>query len=75
MEVLCLSIHPGRFIPKEEGDLSVALPVAPSLHRMSDSISRELRMDKKIMVRKTLLNETIENSHMLTQYKFRVDRL
>ena len=53
MEVLFLSIGPGRFLPKEEGDLSVALPVALSLDRMSHSISRELRMDIKIMVRKT----------------------
>lgn len=53
MEVLCLSIGPGRFILKEEGDLSVTLPVAQSLYRMSQPISRELRMDIKIMVRKT----------------------
>jgi len=53
MEVLCLIIGPGGFIPKEEGDLSVVPPVAPSLYRMGHSISRELRMDIKIMVTKT----------------------
>jgi hypothetical protein len=49
----CLSFGLGRFIPKEEGDLSVALPIALSLYRMSHSISRELSMDIEIVVRKT----------------------
>lgn len=75
MEVLCFSIGPGRFISKEEGDLSVVPPVDPSLYRVGHSISRELRMDINIMVTKTWWNDTTEKSYMLTQYKFRVDRL